>query len=65
MDDRKEGTMDKAKGKVKEAAGELTGDDRLEREGKEDQLEGAGKQAVGHVKEAGRDVKEAIEDATD
>jgi uncharacterized protein YjbJ (UPF0337 family) len=63
MNDRAEGTVDKAKGKLKETAGDLTGDEDLEREGKEDQLKGAGKQAVGHVKEAGRAVKEAVEDA--
>jgi uncharacterized protein YjbJ (UPF0337 family) len=58
-----EGAWDKAKGKAKEAAGDLTDDEELEREGKKDQLKGGGKEAVGHVKEAGRSVKDAVEDA--
>ncbi|HEY7668907.1 MAG TPA: CsbD family protein [Actinomycetota bacterium] len=64
MEDRIEGKWDEAKGKAKEAAGDLTDDPDLEREGEKDQMKGAGKQAVGHVKEAGRKVKEAVEDAT-
>jgi uncharacterized protein YjbJ (UPF0337 family) len=63
MEERMEGTWDKAKGKAKEAAGDLTDDERLEREGKADQVKGAGKEAVGHVKEAGRAVKDAMDDA--
>ena len=34
------GTMDKAKGRMKEAAGALTDDDKLRREGRVDQLVG-------------------------
>ena len=34
------GTIDKMKGRVKEAAGALVGDDRLKQEGKADQLVG-------------------------
>jgi uncharacterized protein YjbJ (UPF0337 family) len=64
MEDRIEGKWDEAKGKAKEAAGDLTDDPDLEREGEKDQVKGAGKQAIGHVKEAGRKVKEAVEDAT-
>jgi uncharacterized protein YjbJ (UPF0337 family) len=63
MEERMEGAWDKAKGKAKEAAGDLTDDEELEREGKKDQLKGGGKEAVGHVKEAGRSVKDAVEDA--
>ena len=40
------GTMDKAKGRVKEAAGALTDDTALKREGKADQLSGKVKDAV-------------------
>jgi uncharacterized protein YjbJ (UPF0337 family) len=63
MEERIEGKWDKAKGKVKEAAGDLTDDEDLEREGKKDQLKGAGEEAVGHVKEAARSVKDAMDDA--
>ena len=50
------GTGDKAKGRVKEAAGALTGDKKLKAEGKVDQASGKVKDAVdtvvGKVKEA-------------
>jgi len=45
------GTLDKAKGRVKEAAGALTNDPALKREGKIDQLAG--------------DVKDGVEKAVD
>ena len=40
------GKADKAKGRIKEAAGALTGDRRLKREGKIDQMAGRAKDAV-------------------
>jgi uncharacterized protein YjbJ (UPF0337 family) len=43
------GTIDKAKGRAKEAAGALTGDRRLKSEGKLDQAAGKVKDAVGQV----------------
>jgi uncharacterized protein YjbJ (UPF0337 family) len=49
---------DKAKGRVKEAAGALTGDKDLESEGKADR-------AAGEVKEKVGDVKDKVEDAVD
>ncbi len=45
-EDRVKGTWDKAKGKVKETAGEATDDQDLEREDRMDQAKGAGKRAV-------------------
>lgn len=45
------GTFDEAKGRTKEAAGDLTGDEELQREGKVDKFSGK--------------VKEAVSDATD
>jgi uncharacterized protein YjbJ (UPF0337 family) len=50
--------IDDAKGRVKEAAGDLTDNDRLKREGKTDQV-GA------KVKEFAEDVKEKVEDVVD
>lgn len=44
---------DKTRGKVKEAAGKATNDDRLEQQGKEDQ-------AKGSVKDSARKVKDAV-----
>ncbi|RAJ38378.1 CsbD-like protein [Kitasatospora sp. SolWspMP-SS2h] len=46
---------DKAKGKAKEAAGKVTGNERLESEGKVDQARGDLKQAGEHVKDAFKD----------
>ena len=47
------GTSDKAKGRVKEAVGALTGDRKLKREGKLDQ-------AAGDVKDAADTVVEKV-----
>jgi len=52
------GNFDQAKGKVKQAAGDLTGDKDLKREGKTD--ENAGK-----VKEFVEDTEDKVEDALD
>ena len=49
---------DDIKGRVKEAAGDLTDNERLQREGKADQ-------AAGKVKEFVDDAKEKVEDAVD
>jgi len=43
--------LDEAKGRVKEAAGTLSGDKQLKREGKVDQAAGKTKDAVDGVKE--------------
>ena len=51
-----DGTLDDAKGRVKEAAGDLTGDDSLQREGKVDQAAGSVKDAVGDVADKAKDV---------
>jgi len=51
------GKSDELKGRVKEAAGALTGDDELKREGQVDQAAGKIKQAVEKVVDK---VKDAI-----
>jgi uncharacterized protein YjbJ (UPF0337 family) len=45
------GEADKAKGRIKEAAGDLTDDDELKREGKVDQAAGKVKDKVDDVKD--------------
>lgn len=50
--------IDDAKGRVKEAAGDVTDNDRLKREGKTDQ-------AGAKVKEFADDAKEKVESAVD
>jgi uncharacterized protein YjbJ (UPF0337 family) len=49
------GTTDKIKGRVKEAVGVLTNDQRLKNEGKLDQTSGKVKQAVERVIDKARD----------
>ena len=48
------GTAEKTKGAIKEAAGRLTGDEKLRAEGKADKAKGAAHKAAGDVKEAVR-----------
>ena len=48
--------MDDMKGRVKEAAGDLTDDDELKREGKVDQATGAVKDKVGDAADKVKDV---------
>lgn len=50
--DRVEGAAKNFGGKVKEAAGKVTGDEKLKAEGKADQVEGKVQNAVGGVKDA-------------
>ncbi len=52
-----DGAADKAKGNLKEAVGDLTGDKDLEREGKVDQASGSVKDKVG---DAADGVKDAL-----
>ena len=61
--DRAEGSWDKAKGDVKEAAGKATDNEDLEAEGKMDQAKGGVEKAAGKAKDAAHDVKEGVEDA--
>ena len=51
------GKTDELKGRVKEAAGALTGDAKLKREGKTDQI-------VGKIKQKVEKVVDAVKDAT-
>ncbi len=48
--DRREGAMDKAKGRLKEAAGSLTGNKKQKREGRSDQRKGTFKEKTGKLK---------------
>ena len=48
--------LDKAKGKIKQAAGDATGDDKLKGEGVIDELKGHVNGAVNEVKDAAKKV---------
>jgi uncharacterized protein YjbJ (UPF0337 family) len=49
--DKGEGTMDKAKGRAKEAAGALTSDETKKSEGRADQNRGTAKEKKGRLKD--------------
>jgi uncharacterized protein YjbJ (UPF0337 family) len=53
--DRIEGSANQAKGAIKQAAGKLTGDAKLQAEGAADKAKGQVQNAVGGVKDALRD----------
>ena len=57
--DRIEGSVEQAKGKIKEIAGKATGDSKLESEGKVQQTAGKIQNAVGGFKDT---VKESVKD---
>jgi uncharacterized protein YjbJ (UPF0337 family) len=51
-----DGTMDTAKGRTKEALGDLTGDQELKDEGKVDRASGKVKDTVGGVADKAKDL---------
>ncbi|MDX6677106.1 MAG: hypothetical protein QOE31_1158 [Solirubrobacteraceae bacterium] len=51
-----DGTADETKGRLKEAAGDLTGDQDLKNEGKVDRASGKTKDAVGSVADKAKDM---------
>jgi uncharacterized protein YjbJ (UPF0337 family) len=55
--------IDKTKGKVKQAIGDLTGNKELKHEGEHDENKGKYEGAVKGVKGAAEDVKNAVKDA--
>ena len=55
---------DQVKGKAKEAAGSLTGDEDLEAEGKADRRAGKAKEKLGHAKDKLDDVIDKAKDAS-
>ena len=60
FDDKAENKGQDLKGRAKEAAGSITGDDDLKAEGRSDQAESSVKQAGEKVKDAVGDVKDAF-----
>jgi uncharacterized protein YjbJ (UPF0337 family) len=49
--DRVEGSLEQAKGKVKEVVGKVTGDSKTEAEGQADQVKGKVKNTIGGIKD--------------
>ena len=56
------GEIDQTKGKVKEAAGDLTGNNDLKNEGKADRLAGEVKEKLDDVKEAAEGLVDKVKD---
>jgi uncharacterized protein YjbJ (UPF0337 family) len=54
------GYADKAKGAIKEAAGKVSGDKEMQREGKADKAKGDVHKAAGDVKDAARNVANSV-----
>ncbi len=57
--------LDQAKGRVKQAVGDLTDDEKLKREGKHDEAAGKAKEFVGNVKDKADDVVDKVRDKFD
>ena len=57
------GAADLATGKTKEVAGHVTGNKKLETEGKVDQLKGFAHSAVGDAKDAGKEAIDSVKSA--
>ena len=59
------GQMDKAKGRIKEAAGALTDDEDRKKEGRADQVAGEMKERVGKAKDWAEDKIDDVKDRVD
>ena len=62
MSEETKGKIDEGKGRAKQAAGDVTGNDDLHREGKTDELAGKARQTVS---DAGEKVGEGVEKVAD
>ena len=62
LDDKVEGKLQQAGGKIKEGVGRHTGNPSLEAEGHKDQAAGKAKELVGEVKDVVEKGKDAVQD---
>jgi uncharacterized protein YjbJ (UPF0337 family) len=58
----KDSDLDQAKGRIKQAAGALADDDRLQREGKADELAGKAKDGLDTAADKLRDAVDGVKD---
>ena len=56
------GNLDEAKGRAKQAIGDLTDDDDMKREGKVDEHAGKAKDKLGDLKDKAEDVVDDVKD---
>ena len=54
------GAAEKAKGAVKDVVGQVTGNEKLQAEGKVDKTAGSAHEAAGDLKDAGRSTVDAV-----
>jgi len=54
--------LEQAKGKVKQAAGDVTDNDELRREGKTDEAAGKAKETIDKVEDKAKDVVDNVKD---
>jgi uncharacterized protein YjbJ (UPF0337 family) len=57
--------IDQAKGRVKQAAGDLTDNDDLKREGKADEFAGKAKEAFNDLRDKAEDAVDKVKDKVD
>ncbi len=62
--DRIKGSADQAKGAIKETAGKVLGDSKLQAEGTADKIKGKAENALGGAKDAVRDAADKLKEAT-
>jgi uncharacterized protein YjbJ (UPF0337 family) len=62
MDAMKDSDIDQAKGRIKQAAGDLTDNDRLRREGKGDELAGKAKGGLDKMSDKLGDAVDAVKE---
>ncbi len=62
--DRIKGSADQAKGAIKETAGKVLGDSKLQAEGAADKIKGKAQNALGGAKDAVRDAADKLKEAT-
>ena len=58
--ERVKGAAEKAKGTIKQGAGKISGDEKLEHEGKADKAKGDLHEAAGNVKDAARKAADGL-----
>ena len=58
--DRFEGTVDQAKGRAKQAVGDVSGDQETQTEGQVDEGKGNAQQTMGDLKDKAKDLKDKV-----
>ncbi|MFG2292391.1 CsbD family protein [Streptomyces sp. NPDC048603] len=62
MTEKAKGKLEQLKGKGKETAGKVTGNDRLRTEGKMDQVKGKARETMGEATDRARGIDDSLRD---